>query len=418
MFKRLKSLFLKKEEDIEETVTIEGLSQWIAGKKRKGFESSLSKIRQKRQAIVEIIKSTKNDISLLEAAELKNKKIPKREMQLMHGNRDSYIKKTRDFLKNLDTDLDDLDAAEDFLKRFSQQLDLLNKSNNKSYYVLQEFFANETSKIARGIKSLEEKTAELREILSGSGMDRIGRINEIIDKINSRLSYKEELSRQHESQKKALEQKRSQMQRMKGQIEELKKSREYLDFENLKKEREAVISDIRKEEDTLSRMFSSLETGLKKYERMTLDMKTVNSYLKGPAYALLDDNGLLILKILENLKKNIKDGTISMKDRKKEKTFEMIDRLSSDFLDDFRTRLLKLRDTKRTKDEKMAKNKVMHDYNEFDYNLSHLKQKVEAAEDDLKRTERAFEKTEIASLEKELKSQVREAFGIRLTIAS
>jgi len=417
MFERLKTMFSQNHEPEEESVSREELGQWITTKEKKYYGDAVRKIDQKKQGILRLITETEKHITDLEGAELQNKKIPKRALQLMDGNRESYIKKTRDFIKNLDTDFEDLESVKDFLSQFQKQLELLNKNNIKSYMVLQEFLANETGKIARDIKGMEKIVRELEEILKTSGLEKITSMRAMIEKLDEKTILKSQIEKRLGKEREELEAEKKQKISITERVKELQKSEEYTSFESLKKERDEIIQRLKKQEDRLIQLFSGLESGLKKYGRIALDEASVVSYQKNPPRALYEDEELKILTILKNLRKNIDDGTIDMKDKKKTKTLETIEKLDKGFFSDYLFEYNELKHAKKIKDEKIAKNTVMHDYNELDYMLNHLNQKIDAAERNIHNTEKACEKTDLQELENELINMAEQAFQVKLSIS-
>ena len=99
MFKFLKGLLDKKEET--EEVTFSDIDDWFDNKVKEKLDLH-EELDETFDAIKDEIKSTNENLNVLQKAELKNKNIPQRAFQLMEGNRESYIKKINDFTKQIE----------------------------------------------------------------------------------------------------------------------------------------------------------------------------------------------------------------------------------------------------------------------------------------------------------------------------
>jgi len=157
--------------------------------------------------IDEISETIKERCDELEKAELQNKNIPPRAITIMEGNRNAYIHKTmhftgkiREILSEIQT-LADSDIIIDNISKISEMLDEYNKTTQKPYYILQEFFANESHKVALGIKEISDLIQQFRENLKQSDAHKFQEILSLLNKIRNREQRRKEL----ENQKKELE---------------------------------------------------------------------------------------------------------------------------------------------------------------------------------------------------------------------
>ena len=84
----------------------------------------------------------------------------------------------------------------------------------------------------------------------------------------------------------------------------------------------------------LINLISPLQKALKKYNNFCF-VERVDSYIKDPVQTLLKDSNLEILKFLKDIKKMIEGDKINLKDYKKKKVFESLDKLDEPLLKKF-----------------------------------------------------------------------------------
>ena len=74
---------------------------------------------------------------------------------------------------------------------------------------------------------------------------------------------------------------------------------------------------------------------MKKYERLDLKNKWVGGYLNNSLEALLEDKELKILEIIGKIKEAIAKGELELKDKKKDKILQELDKLDKDYFNLF-----------------------------------------------------------------------------------
>ena len=310
------------------------LKQWFdleSGKIQSDFrsilESASSQISMQKSEFMNLLLN-------LETAELRNKDIMPRALQLMEGNRSAYIKKMRDFSDSLMLP-DDTSEIAVFLENFDSRLDELNKSTSKAYYVLQEFFANESRKVAMMIKDFEKFVGTIKDGFLVSGLPDIDAARKLVDGYLNSLQRKSDLEKQRRSLQLCVDDAEKRLSELRQSSDSLKKSDGYAEYMRLKMQKDILKGELNQHRKRLSHYFSVIEHALKKYERMTVNEKLVRSYLSDPVCAVMGDSAFEIQSVFEKMKQGILSGAIMLKARKKEKTLSALNELNKEFFDSF-----------------------------------------------------------------------------------
>jgi len=412
MLKFLKSLFEDQEQEPEIEEFPKDLSEWCTETEtglKKRADKQISAVSKKISAKIE---TTEEHIVKLEQAELRNKNIPKRALQIMSGNREAYIKKTRDFLARIDTDFDE---AMEALSIFDKDLEALQKGNAKSNMVLNEFFSDETKHISLDIKDIVTYMDEVRSILKDTGVLGMPTVWASVNAYDDKVRLSAELDLEFERLEQDLTDEEKTIEQTKGKIDEIKSGAEYKSFEAQDKERDEISKQLTELEKSLSVHFASLETALKKYGRISVNEKLILAYQSGALSALVNDAELQILDILMSLKSSIENNKIELKEKKRQKALLAIKDLDAKFFVQIQDKYKALKTKKRALDEKMTKSRVIQDYDEQDYKLKHSEKKLSMLKTALEARKRAAHKIDLDELIENIKTVVQKELGIEFT---
>lgn len=413
MFKFLKGIF--KEESEVEDVKVENLYNWFDEKSSFIVKDASSILKTFNLKIKEEIDNAKQNLDILSKAELKNKNVPERIIQMMQGNRQAYIKRINQFLDDIKEPIN----YEEYKKNFStisNELDLLGKATQKNYYVLQEFFINESSRISYNIKKIENAVGEFDKRFVEKGINSVVSIKKKVKELEIQLTSKKQLLeniKEKEDEVGAL--KEGELEKIQ-KIEDFKKSEIFLSFEGLKREMEELVKQIDEHKQKLTYIFSIIEHGLKKFQRMSADENLIKEYLNDPVMGVNADPGYKIVTILEGMRKYIEEGKIELKDKKKDKTMEYSRKITKSFLKDFLIDIKKLEREKEEKKREILSNKVIEDYAELKELLKRKKNELDDGQkelDDLKKKLGVFE---IEQLKESLQKKVKNSININLII--
>ncbi|NOZ80967.1 MAG: hypothetical protein GXP63_04810 [DPANN group archaeon] len=310
---KLTNGFFEKEQETEEvTVRREDLEKLFDEKAVSLIEQEKARVGRFVGELESIKSSIREDLSLLEHAQLKNKNIPNKHLQLLEGNRPAYIQKMHDFNEKLSLE-DSFDALEPFVEKTRRGLEHLSKSTTKSYMILQEFFANESFKVARDIKKVDELVESIEGYLSSSPYASYLKIKGLFGKLRNIDARKRELETALKQRKAGIARLKKERRELEAEIAALKSGDAYQEHLHVVGER--AVLDQRKQElkNAISRDFAQLAKAMKKYERIALDPGWLRKYLADPFKALGEDEDLEIVPLFGKMKERLQDRKIDVK---------------------------------------------------------------------------------------------------------
>lgn len=311
---------------------------------------------------------------------LMNPNIPRREIQIMEGNRDNYIKQVAHFLTKIELPKQYLELYH-YTIRFSEDLDKLSKEIQKNTFVLRGFFENELKDINKDMHTLEEKMIKVRVLLEKHSIQRLQEIIEDIDKIKDNLTREIRLKgeiKDHEAIVKDYEDK---IKKLNERIDTITSGTDFRALEGFKEEKENVENEIKKIFKEFDTQISSIDTALKKYYYKNQDKKIIREYLEEPYKALLKDSSLEIAGIIKELQQNI--DTIDLKDKKKENVIETLSKLDFNYFKETQSQLKKLEDQKQHMQTKITHNSASLNLSEQQYWLKANQDKIRTHNDSI-----------------------------------
>ena len=320
-------------------IRLHELNEWLNEKSKPVMEEMDGRVKGILMKIDEEAQRTRVNLELLEYAKLQNENIPYRAKQYMDGNRKAYVRAVSSFLGHLEINNRDYFYLVDFCKFFDDIILKLNKGTLRSYTILQEFFANETGKIAQNLKDFDGLFSALKSELNNKDVLAVNKAIEKIKMLDSRSKQKINLSIDVKNMEAELSIANTEKMAVMGGIEEFKSGPGYLDFQKLSEEKKIKTSAFYAGEDQILQSFSVMERALRKYSHVAFEHEEiVLEYLNNPIETLAGDKNLAILDILKNMEKLMNEDKIKIDGRKKEKSIEEIRRLDKDYIGNFLAR--------------------------------------------------------------------------------
>jgi len=400
MFKKFFKKFKKEEETpVIEEITLSKIDKHMnfilrdnLGSINRSITENIIEINHKKEDIIAILRE-------LHKSKLMNVNIPEREIHIMDGNRDNYIKRISHFLTNIDVPKNYLDTY-DYCVRFSQELEQLNKDIQKNIFVLQHFFGNEVTTTNKALHDLEEMIIDIRLLLEKNGIIYLKDIQRdikiFVDNALKIKSFKEQVN----AEKTEIKNHQEKLDRLNERIKTITSGTDYRALETFRQEKGFAENEIKEALSEMNSNFSTLDTALRKYYYMYPGKKIIKVYLDDPRTAIIDDADLDIANILKDIKQSIEKNEIDLKDRKKEHCLEALEKLTLEHLKEKQSEVLKLEDQKQR-----AQTKITH--NSASLNLSEQQYWINATEDKIK-----YHNTNIEKLEKNINSVDLENAGI------
>jgi len=399
MLRKLKDLFNSKPREV--SVTMDELPTFIKDSIKAEKKEARGSLEPKMSRIDSLSAKAARQLDSLETAQLQNKKIPTRALQIMKGNREAYIKHTRLFLDRLDTEAE----PQEFVHHFEKDLERLSSANSRPSMVLNEFFSKETSDVARTIKEMVDTVEEIRKLKQSES--RFVPLQKIMEELNSARSALKDKN----SSKKALEhdisENRNQQEKLRDQMKNLLESRDYSQVKKLSDAKKKAAVALEELENNLLQETGALDSMLRKYSRISLNPKIVKKFMEKPLLCISNDTEDLV-EMLAGLAKSIESGSIDAKEKKSQKAREALESLDMNKIMQIKKDHDRLSEEVRESEEMLRKSAVMRDLDELEYQLNHLSQKQDQLNSRLSLLQSEIAKIDIDAISEKIRTSAME----------
>ncbi|MEM4259874.1 MAG: hypothetical protein QXG00_01410 [Candidatus Woesearchaeota archaeon] len=406
--------FLKKKEVIEE-VNEKDLAIYVNKLTNEKLSKFKTDLQEKKDYATYKLKKILEAIKELEESELSNKNIPNKEYQIMLGNKNNYVQRTKLFFQEITLPTDSLELHA-FFKDFFEKLEALNNATQKNYFVLKHFFEDEIYTVARRIKEFEETIIKINELFEREKIDEIVLIKDDIKSIEKTRKKKNDLQQEQDQMNEQLNDLSLKKEKAELYISQLKKTTDYTYYNNFLKEKADLEYYLKKIKDEISSYFSDLERAMRKHSKITMNKVIVENYLTDCVTALLSDDNLEIVNELKKLKEELVHDKIELKDSKKEKSVEIIDKLNDAFLKDKIFEIKKIQDNIKETDDKIRKNITIVKLNDTYKFINELDKQIEVLTKKIQFTEGQIESLNIKLIKQKIQEKIYKHFSFKLII--
>ena len=407
MLEFLKKIFQTEEIEAKKIteISLQNLEEWLNEKAKPLTEEVRQHIEEVLMKVNEELQRTRINAEVLDNARLQNPNIPFKAKQYMEGNRKAYIRAINSFLGHMEINNRDYFYLLDFCRQFDGLINDLNRGTLRSYTILQEFFANETSRIAQNLKNFDTIFAELKSVLNNEKMVSVNnsmeKIKSLEMKAKQKINLDVDLKGAEAGTRLATEGKNMIM----AEIEKFNKSIEHTSFLALNEEKKNKASSFYNEENQILQSFSVLDRPLRKYSHIAFEHEEiVLDYLKQPIETLANDKNLVILEVLKNLGNLLQENKLQIDDRKKEKSIEEVKKLSKEFLGQFLKKYFSFKAEIDEIDNKIKASGVPEKFRNFNKQLEESNLIAEKNNEELERL--GSDAVKMANAIENLKSQI------------
>ena len=410
----LKSLFGNKKEIDTVYVELGKLSLWFDEKTEPLLENIKDDIQAKFNEIRINCERARESSRALANTMLRNDKIPERAIQVMQGNREAYIKSVNLFLDQIKTPSSiNMGLINDFLSRFEENLNYFTKTSSRSYYVLQEFFRDESGAIAQYIKKVDF----LARSIFDNDYRKINAVSQKIEEIDSFLALRKKAGDLIEEEKTNYSSINAMKKETMDKMEKLEQSRDYRELQELGKEKDRISKEIRDNEAELISLFSPIEKSMKKYEKITLyGAGILRDYIDSPLHGLMKDDGLNITEVLAKMREAVESNQLDLNDKKKERTIEALGMVSKERLQQIAKKHYEHVDSMEKLKRREGINTAAQKLNELNYKLSHLDNQLERSRSTIEKISKQMERTDIKKMISEIEKDVEDLLSVRLRV--
>ena len=414
MMEFLKRIFQKEEPQprIEE-ISFSELDKWI--RSNSGFIVEQAK-QDARKLIVELnvkINRLHWAAESLKNAGLQNPDIPIKAKQMMEGSREHYVNAVLKWAESIKYDGNpEFKDLRKFISSFNGSLDELSKSTAKSFAILQEFFANESGKVAMTIKEINDLAKSLNSKINSQRMLDLERIKGAISELKERLRQKEALERESGEINAGLGDLRKKKEELMKEVDNFKQSESFINYKKIKEEREALLKEVNSWEEVRTQSFSAIERALRKYSHIAFEHEQIIlNYIASPLDTLVSDKKFMILDILEKTKENIERGVLKLEQAKKDRIMEEIGKMSKEFfmqlLEEYSKAMKRIKEI----DKQIKELNLSNTMNDYNSKLNNMDFSIKNLEKSHAKLREAVEKLNIASLALNLEGLIKGTFN-------
>jgi len=413
----LKNLGNKKPEPIAE---VEEISlQDLEGKLENWSKARLDNKQPELERLKAEIEKEKlvlqENLASLENAELKNKELPERAKQIMAGNKEIFLQKTSALIPKVSPPENPSELL-GFTKTFDKTMEEFSKSVAKSHNVTSEFLAKETGLISVNIKKIDELVKRIKTTIESSQIDKLVELKEKLKQTQQEINQKGQLQKEIESKNIELSSDKNKIRENENKIEQLKQEEEYKTFLALQIEKQQIEKTIDDDKNQLSSSFSEIEAGLKRYANLNKEDKLAKGYLENSSVALNKDENLQVSQLIQKIKTYIKEGSIELNNKKKNKVLKGIDKLNEEYFKKFLTQSenanIKLNEVK----EKLGKIKVNKEISELKIELTKIEEESKTRRTIIEKKTKELNGIDTTNLKKSLESEIKDKINETIII--
>src|SRR3989344_2973668 len=292
MLEFVKKLFQKEEPAAKKAaeIQLQNLEEWISEMSKPLMEEVNRQTEDILMKVDEEAQRTRFNVEVLENSKLQNPNIPFKAKQYMEGNRKAYIRYINSFLGHMEINNKDYFYLIDFCRIFEEKINELNKDTVRSYTILQEFFANETGKIAQNLRNFYMLFSELRNVLNDEKMVKVNKAMEMAKNLKSKIKQKINIDMDFKNIDGTIKQTVSEKEMIMAGIEKFSKSDEHSRFIALSEQKKGKMTEFYTSQNSILQSFSVLERPLRKYSHFAFQHEEiVLEYLKDPIETMAND---------------------------------------------------------------------------------------------------------------------------------
>lgn len=418
MFKKIAGLFKKpRPQRSETTIELSKIDKHMnfilrdrLGSLNRMINDNIGQINTRKDLILHELRS-------FHKKTLMNPNIPAREINIMEGNRDNYIKRISHFLVNIEIPKNYMDTY-GYCVKFSSQMENLSKEIQKNVFVLGNFFETEIRVINKELNKIEEIIIDIRVTLEKNNIEILNNVDQKIKEITKNLVRIKTLKSEildHEGIKLTHKEK---LDKLKERINTITSGTDYRALETFKKEKEEAQNAMKESLKEIENAFSELEHALKKYFYKNPDKKIIKSYTEDVESAIMHDHNLEIMDVLKDLKEYLDNNQVELKNHKKDKSMHAITKLNFEFLKNKQSELKKLEEAKQHAQAKITHNSASLNLSEQQYWINSTEDKISQHVASIEKLEKEIAKLRVYNedLKEDIKDYLEKILGESIII--
>ncbi len=264
---------------------------------------------------------------------------------------------------------------------------------------------------------MDNQFKDLKELLSDKKIKHIKQTKDNIKKLKEKIEKEKQLEKEKEKIKNKINEIEKEKKNILSEISNKEQSQEYKEYHRLEVEKYKINEQLTELKDEILHDFSVLEHSLKKHSKLNLeDEEFLKKYIEDPIKAIIDDYKLEIANVLEKLEENIHTKKMELKDKKKEKTLQVINKINKAKLSSFLTEYNNFMVELRTLTERIDNHTIIDEIENIKLKLKDKKQEIENIQNKVEQVNQSLSQIDINLMKKELKEKINEILDIDLEI--
>ena len=407
----LKKLFGSTPEKI--SINTSELHEWLDLHSK----GKLNDVNKNIKRLINHIESIKTSLTLnLETLEFEKigdaSVFGKKELQIMHGNRDNFIKKTNLFLEHIVIpDFDYLKIA-NFCKDFEEHIHEFNEDTRKPYYILSNFFDTTMKKIALNLKDFENTIVQLFNATKTAEVTEFKTLKSKINELNDVLNQSDDLEEDIKLFVADLENSIKKQEKAKLKIEKLKESREYRKIKKFERELLEIDDICLSIKSKITNQIKNFEKAFRKIYHKQKTTSIYHDYLDYPLKTIVSDENLKVIDEIDKLKEDITKTNITIKNKDK----ILNKNINKEKLISLRSEYILLVEKKSQINNEMDKPLIIMDYKEQQYTMEHLTEKNKRLKEDISDKKNILKHLNYEDKRKKLETRLSDFSGYIVTI--
>ncbi|MEA3378310.1 MAG: hypothetical protein U9Q69_01600 [Nanoarchaeota archaeon] len=386
---------LFKKEVKQEVVDFFELSKWIINN-----INTLKKLDTHFAEMEKLLNKTGSDLEKLEAVNLEDKKVEKRLKAIVEGNKPAYIRNVRYSLKKLAPPQKyDLKSITKFVEDCENELKELNKKTSRNFYILNNLIGDELTEIAKNIKKIDILNDMIKKPIKSGEIERYEGLQKNIAEIYQYIINKKELTKRAKeltARKEFLFKKEGEYNK---KIQSLKTSKEFKELMKLKSQKTDLIEKEYELRSKILTHFGFLKRPFKKFNNEE-QIKILSSYITQPYETFVNDGGLQINKILEDLKEALAKDKIKIKN--KEKALGVLSLLTPSLLKNLKESIKDLKEDLKDVNKKLKANKFQDEELKYSKKLSQIIDEINEISEKLAKSKKRDLSRDIKQIKEDL----------------
>lgn len=418
MFNFLKKLFPKETLFSAEEVKVSELNDWLNTKlSQLDFQEELLEffnlVKDKKWVLGE-------KIDALERSELNEEtqaKVEEKVKSIVLGHKDNYIREIRHFIDNFEVpDSEALPEVLKFNESLNKALDELASRTAKNYQAAQHLFFKPVEAVSQTLGELSSLVKEFDQRLEKKGFKKLQELQEKIILLQEGKKKKEKLEEELRWKEAKLLRSAEGKQKHQAELQRLKESLDYQEFKELKAQEEQLKSSVEENHDKAFQFFSQLSRALRKYEKITLEVKIVREYLDDAPKAFFKDKDLKILGIFEGLEKSLGKGELALDEKERETLLSQLKKAKEGHLKEILGREKELQEKAEEIKAKFRRYTIDRLLEEAEYKLEHFEEQTLLTQREIEELKVKLNLLSEKKWDEELKGLVKEVLRTEIKI--